>query len=142
MTAAIPVYPYAIHVLHVKVLSSEEHAVSPRNPTYIGPDGRGFHGTVTVGSRGQVALPAQARRNVGLEPGDQLIVLSDPAEGLALIPLARLLERAPADDPLAMLVRGAIRPTAPCAASGTASTAAGETGPEPTPPPTPTSGKE
>ncbi|MGK2349117.1 AbrB/MazE/SpoVT family DNA-binding domain-containing protein [Actinomyces sp. W5033] len=97
---------------------------------------------MTVGSRGQVALPAQARRNVGLEPGDQLIVLSDPAEGLALIPLARLLERAPADDPLAMLVRGAIRPTAPSAASGTASTAAGETGPEPTPPPTPTSGKE
>ena len=79
----------------------------PRNPSHIGPDGRGFFGTVTVGQRGQVALPTQARKHVGLEPGDQLIVLTDPAQGLALIPLASLLERAPKDDPLAMLVRSA-----------------------------------
>ena len=79
----------------------------PRNPVHIGPDGRGFFGTVTVGQRGQVAIPAQARKNLGLESGDQLVVLTDPAQGLALIPLRLLLERAP-DDPLAMLVRSTL----------------------------------
>ena len=93
----------------------------PRNPSHIGPDGRGFFGTVTVGQRGQVALPTQARKHVGLEPGDQLIVLTDPAQGLALIPLASLLERAPKDDPLAMLVRSAVGgqvPSAPVTGAG------------------------
>lgn len=86
--------------------------MTPRNPAHIGPDGKGFFGTVTVGRRGQVALPAQARRQLGLEPGDQLVVLTDPAQGLALIPLRLLLERAP-NDPLAMLVRSTLGGSAP-----------------------------
>ena len=86
--------------------------MTPRNPAHIGPDGRGFFGTVTVGQRGQVALPAQARKQLGLEPGDQLVVLTDPAQGLALIVLRLLLERA-ADDPLAMLVRSTLGGSAP-----------------------------
>ena len=86
--------------------------MTPRNPAHIGPDGKGFFGTVTVGRRGQVALPAQARKQLGLEPGDQLVVLTDPAQGLALIPLRLLLERAP-NDPLAMLVRSPLGGTAP-----------------------------
>lgn len=86
--------------------------MTPRNPAHIGPDGKGFFGTVTVGRRGQVALPAQARRQLGLEPGDQLVVLTDPAQGLALIPLRLLLERAP-NDPLAMLVRSTLGGGAP-----------------------------
>ena len=89
--------------------------MAPRNPSHIGPDGKGFFGTVTVGQRGQVALPAQARKHVGLEPGDQLIVLTDPAQGLALLPLVRLLERAPKDDPLAMLVRSVVGGQVPSA---------------------------
>ena len=94
--------------------------MTPRNPAHIGPDGKGFFGTVTVGRRGQVALPAQARRQLGLEPGDQLVVLTDPAQGLALIPLRLLLERAP-DDPLAMLVRSTLdgrMPSGPGAVPG------------------------
>ena len=86
--------------------------MTPRNPAHIGPDGKGFFGTVTVGRRGQVALPAQARKQLGLEPGDQLVVLTDPAQGLALIPLRLLLERAP-NDPLAMLVRSTLGGSAP-----------------------------
>lgn len=86
--------------------------MTPRNPAHIGPDGKGFFGTVTVGQRGQVALPAQARKQLGLEPGDQLVVLTDPAQGLALIPLCLLLERAP-NDPLAMLVRSTLGGGAP-----------------------------
>ena len=86
--------------------------MTPRNPAHIGPDGKGFFGTVTVGQRGQVALPSQARKQLGLEPGDQLVVLTDPAQGLALIPLCLLLERAP-NDPLAMLVRSTLGGSAP-----------------------------
>ena len=81
--------------------------MSPRNPAHIGPDGRGFFGTVTVGQRGQVAVPAQARKHLGLESGDQLVVLTDPAQGLALIPLRFVLDRGP-DDPLSVLVRSAL----------------------------------
>lgn len=117
--------------------------MTPRNPAHIGPDGKGFFGTVTVGQRGQVALPAQARKQLGLEPGDQLVVLTDPAQGLALIPLCLLLERAP-NDPLAMLVRstlGGSAPTGPppggpgAAPPGAAPPGAGPAGAPPSAPP-------
>ena len=86
--------------------------MAPRNPAHIGPDGRGFFGTVTVGQHGQVAVPARARKHLGLEPGDQLVVLTDPAQGIALIPLRFVLDRAP-DDPLSVLVRSALGGPAP-----------------------------
>ena len=112
--------------------------MTPRNPAHIGPDGRGFFGTVTVGRRGQVALPAQARRQLGLEPGDQLVVLTDPAQGLALIPLRLLLERAP-NDPLAMLVRSTLGGSAPTGpppgGPGAAPPGAGPAGAPPSAPP-------
>lgn len=115
--------------------------MTPRNPAHIGPDGKGFFGTVTVGRRGQVALPAQARKQLGLEPGDQLVVLTDPAQGLALIPLCLLLERAP-NDPLAMLVRSTLGgsapmgppPDTPGAAAPSAPPGAPGAGPASTPP--------
>ena len=112
--------------------------MTPRNPAHIGPDGKGFFGTVTVGQRGQVALPAQARKQLGLEPGDQLVVLTDPAQGLALIPLRLLLERAP-DDPLAMLVRSTLGGSAPTGpppgGPGAAPPGAGPAGAPPSAPP-------
>ena len=79
--------------------------MTPRNPAQYGPGGRGFFGTVTVGTRGQVSIPAQARKSLGLEPGDQLVVLTDPAQGLALVPLSLLLAQHADTNPLAALVR-------------------------------------
>lgn len=112
--------------------------MTPRNPAHIGPDGKGFFGTVTVGQRGQVALPAQARKQLGLEPGDQLVVLTDPAQGLALIPLCLLLERAP-NDSLAMLVRSTLGGSAPTGpppgGPGAAPPGAGPAGAPPSAPP-------
>ena len=112
--------------------------MAPRNPAHIGPDGRGFFGTVTVGQRGQVAVPAQARKHLGLEPGDQLAVLTDPAQGIALIPLRFVLDRGP-DDPLSVLVRSALggpvpsgsgaSPGAPPGAPGSVAGSAGASGP-------------
>ena len=75
--------------------------MTPRNPAHIGPGGRGFFGTVTVGTRGQISIPAQARKSLG----DQLVVLTDPAQGLALIPLSLLLAQHADTNPIAALVR-------------------------------------
>ena len=85
--------------------------MAPRNPAHIGPGGRGFFGTVTVGTRGQISIPAQARKSLGLEPGDQLVVLTDPAQGLALIPLSLLLAQHADPNPIAGRPRGARRNT-------------------------------
>jgi len=44
-----------------------------------------FYGTVTVGERGQVVIPAQARKQQGLEPGEKLLVFRHPhARGVML----------------------------------------------------------
>jgi AbrB family looped-hinge helix DNA binding protein len=56
-----------------------------------GPGGRGFYGAVTVSERGQISLPAKARRDLGIAPGDKLLVLGDPAQGLALMTVDRLM---------------------------------------------------
>lgn len=37
-----------------------------------------FHGSVTVGERGQVVIPAGAREKLGISPGDKLLVFSHP----------------------------------------------------------------
>ena len=115
--------------------------MTPRNPAHFGPGGRGFFGTVTVGTRGQISIPAQARKSLGLEPGDQLVVLTDPAQGLALVPLSLLLAQHAGTNPLAALVRdtmagGKVPPPGPAADDGapgadepgSAATAPAETG--------------
>lgn len=56
-----------------------------------GPGGRKFYGSVTVGERGQIVIPAQARRDHGIGAGDKLIVLGSP-EGIALMSADRLME--------------------------------------------------
>ncbi len=37
-----------------------------------------FYGTATVGERGQIVIPAQARREFGIETGDKLLVIGHP----------------------------------------------------------------
>lgn len=49
------------------------------------PRGKHIFGVVTVGDKGQVVIPARARKIFGIQPGDQLVVLGDETQGLALI---------------------------------------------------------
>ncbi|MDD5382058.1 MAG: AbrB/MazE/SpoVT family DNA-binding domain-containing protein [Candidatus Margulisbacteria bacterium] len=45
-----------------------------------------FYDTVTVGERGQVVIPAKARRDFAIKPGDKLIVLQGMGKmGLVLV---------------------------------------------------------
>ena len=44
-----------------------------------------FFGSVTVGERGQIVIPARARAELGLQPGDKLLVMKTPVhEGLMI----------------------------------------------------------
>jgi AbrB family looped-hinge helix DNA binding protein len=45
-----------------------------------------FFGTVTVGERGQVVIPADARKSFGIETGDKLLVFAHPSQhGVTLV---------------------------------------------------------
>ena len=44
-----------------------------------------FYGSATVGERGQVVIPADARQELGIEPGDKVLFMHHPIhEGLML----------------------------------------------------------
>lgn len=49
------------------------------------------YGTATVGDRGQVSIPAEAREALGIQPGDKLLVISGLFGGIVLFPV-RVLE--------------------------------------------------
>jgi AbrB family looped-hinge helix DNA binding protein len=47
-----------------------------------------FFGAVTVGERGQIVIPAEARKKFGIEAGDKLLIMGDPGKrGLMLCQL-------------------------------------------------------
>jgi len=50
-----------------------------------GPAGK-YAWTVTVGEKGQIVIPKQARDVFGIKPGDTLIILGDVSRGLAIPP--------------------------------------------------------
>lgn len=56
-------------------------------------DGKRFYGAITVSERGQIVIPAEARRDFNIEVGDKLLVLGDLEQGLALVKASTLLEK-------------------------------------------------
>lgn len=47
-----------------------------------------FFGAVTVGERGQVVIPSEARAQLGFKPGDKLLMLKHPAyDGIVMAKL-------------------------------------------------------
>jgi AbrB family looped-hinge helix DNA binding protein len=58
-------------------------------------DKKRFYGSITVSDRGQVVIPAEARRDFGIEVGDKLLVLGDLDQGLALIKASAFLDKFP-----------------------------------------------
>lgn len=51
----------------------------------IPPKGKYVFGTVKVGDKGQIVIPARARKVFNIQPGDNLIILGDEAQGIAII---------------------------------------------------------
>ena len=49
------------------------------------PKGKHVFGLVTVGEKGQIVIPAKARKVFDIKAGDQLIVLGDEEQGIAIV---------------------------------------------------------
>ena len=55
------------------------------------PKGKHLFGMVTVGDKGQIVIPAKARKLFDISAGDQLVVLGDESQGLAILKSEQLL---------------------------------------------------
>lgn len=51
----------------------------------VAPKGKHLFGLVTVGDKGQIVIPAQARKLFEISAGDKLVVLGDEGQGMALM---------------------------------------------------------
>ncbi len=51
----------------------------------VPPKGKHMFGVVKVGDKGQIVIPIKARKIFDINPGDNLIVLGDEAQGIAII---------------------------------------------------------
>jgi len=51
----------------------------------VAPKGKHLFGLVTVGDKGQIVIPAQARKLFEISAGDKLVVLGDETQGMALM---------------------------------------------------------
>jgi AbrB family looped-hinge helix DNA binding protein len=62
----------------------------------VPPKGKHLFGMVTVGDKGQIVIPAKARKLFDISTGDQLVVLGDETQGLAIIKAKQFLSLADA----------------------------------------------
>lgn len=62
------------------------------NNLAVPPKGKHAFGVVTVGDKGQIVIPAKARKIFDIKPGDNLVMLGDEPQGLALIKEESLLQ--------------------------------------------------
>jgi len=51
-----------------------------------------LYGTTTMGSRGQLVIPVDARKDLGLNPGDQLVVMGKFGKVLGLMKTDQMSE--------------------------------------------------
>ena len=52
---------------------------------FVSPKGKHIFGLVTVGERGQIVIPKDAREIFAINPGDKLLVMGDEQQGLAIV---------------------------------------------------------
>jgi len=55
------------------------------------PEGK-YAWTATVGEKGQIVIPKQAREIFGIKPGDTLLLLGDEERGIAIPPKGAFAE--------------------------------------------------
>jgi AbrB family looped-hinge helix DNA binding protein len=52
-----------------------------------------FYGSATVGDRGQIVIPAEARQELGIHPGDKVLIMRHPIhKGLMVFQLNSVKE--------------------------------------------------
>ena len=57
----------------------------------VPPRGKYLFGVVTVGDKGQIVIPARARKVFEIAAGDQLVVLGQEGEGIAIVKVNEFL---------------------------------------------------
>lgn len=63
-----------------------------KNKLPVPPKGKHIFGTVKVGEKGQIVIPAKARRIFDIKAGDELVILGDESSGLAMLKEDSFLE--------------------------------------------------
>jgi len=63
--------------------------------------GKYIYGIVTVGERGQIVIPKEARDQFNIKPGDKLVVAGDIKKGIAIVKAGVMKE-------LALKILGAV----------------------------------
>ena len=63
-----------------------------KSPVGVPPKGKHVFGITKVGEKGQIVIPAKARKIFDIQPGDNLILLGDESQGIAIIKEKRLVE--------------------------------------------------
>ena len=58
----------------------------------VPPRGKHIFGIVKMGDKGQIVIPAKARKIFDIKPGDNLLVLGDEGQGIAIIKEKGLLD--------------------------------------------------
>jgi len=53
-------------------------------------NGEQFHGTATIGAKGQVVIPSEAREAMGLKKGDKLLVFGMGCDMVAFSKLSKV----------------------------------------------------
>jgi len=59
------------------------------NNNHVHPEGQ-FYGTATVGEKGQIVIPQEARKNMKLKKGDRLLVFGMDDDMLAVAKLSHI----------------------------------------------------
>lgn len=59
----------------------------------IPPKGKHFFGTVTIGPNGELTIPRKAMEVIALRPGEELMLLGEEGNGLALAKKESFLDR-------------------------------------------------
>lgn len=57
----------------------------------VPPKGKYMFGMVKVGDKGQIVIPAKARKIFNIKPGDNLVILGDEEAGIAILKEEELL---------------------------------------------------
>ena len=76
----------------VDALISYDNSDSENLGLAIPPKGKHVFGMVKVGDKGQIVIPAKARKIFDINPGDNLIILGDESQGIAIIKEKGLLD--------------------------------------------------
>lgn len=72
-------------VLNVSLDELVNHETSDDMGFGVPPKGKYLFGIVTVGDKGQIVIPAKARKVFDIKTGDQLVILGDEAQGMAVL---------------------------------------------------------